>query len=118
MDLKPRTRRARALRRDQTDAERRLWRMLCSRQLAGYKFRRQLPIDRYFADFACVEARLVVEVDGPSHETQEGRAKDIWRDRCLRGMGWRVVRVPNALVIAGGDLALAPIRAALEQGKP
>ncbi len=51
--------RARTLRRDQTDAERKLWSMLRNRQLGGRKFRRQVPIDRYFADFACVEAKLV-----------------------------------------------------------
>ena len=106
--------RARTLRREQTVAEEILWRSLRDRQL-GAKFRRQVPVGAFTVDFACVEARLVVEVDGPSHETPEGRAQDAWRDRCLQGMGWRVVRVPNALVIAGGDLALAPIRAALDQ---
>jgi very-short-patch-repair endonuclease len=62
-----RTGRARDLRRDQTDVERKLWGMLRGRQLCGFKFRRQHPIGRYFADFACAEARIVVELDGGQH---------------------------------------------------
>ncbi|MEJ7747496.1 MAG: DUF559 domain-containing protein, partial [Luteimonas sp.] len=55
---------ARALRNASTDAERHLWQQLRGRRLAGLKFRRQFPIAGYIADFACVEARLVIEVDG------------------------------------------------------
>jgi very-short-patch-repair endonuclease len=62
-----RTARARPLRRDQTDAERKLWRLISNRQLGGFKFRRQYPIDRYFVDFACREASLIVEIDGGQH---------------------------------------------------
>jgi very-short-patch-repair endonuclease len=61
---------ARTLRRNPTDAERRLWRHLRSRQLFGYKFRRQYPIAGYIADFACVEAGLVIELDGGQHLAQ------------------------------------------------
>ncbi|HEY5071219.1 MAG TPA: DUF559 domain-containing protein [Caulobacteraceae bacterium] len=64
---KPRTARARALRSDPTDVERKLWGALRGRQLEGFKFRRQVPIDRYFADFACFDARLIVELDGSQH---------------------------------------------------
>ena len=99
------------LRREQTKAEEIVWRSLRNNQL-GLKFRRQVPIGALIVDFACVEARLVVEVDGPSHETPEGRASDAWRDRCLREQGWRVVRVSNYWAM-GGDVA-APIRAALQ----
>ena len=67
--------------------------MLCSRQLAGYKFRRQLPIDRYFADFACVEARLVVELDGGQHG--ERQTYDAQRTKVLEACGWRVIRFWN-----------------------
>ena len=94
MDLKPRTLRARELRRNQTDAERRLWGMLCNRQIGGFKFRRQVPIDRYFADFACVEARLIVELDGGQHGGQQ-EAYDAERTRVLEACGWRVVRFWN-----------------------
>ena len=61
--------RARHLRRNQTTAEAKLWRVLRNRALNGWKFRRQYPIDRFIVDFACVEARLVVEVDGATHST-------------------------------------------------
>ena len=58
---------ARALRTGATDAERRLWQSLRGRQLSGFKFRRQLPIAGYIADFACVEAGVVIELDGGQH---------------------------------------------------
>jgi very-short-patch-repair endonuclease len=70
METKPakrRTARARDLRANSTDAERKLWAALGGRRLGGFKFRRQVPIDRHFADFACVEARLIVELDGSQH---------------------------------------------------
>ena len=108
--------RARKMRRDQTNAEEVLWRSLRNRQL-GVKFRRQLPIGAFIADFACVEAKVTVEVDGPSHDCDAGAKSDAWRDRWFVANGWRVVRVSNELVVGGGDLALAPIRAALEQAR-
>ena len=67
-NLKPRTVLARELRQRSTDAEWKLWSILRNRQLGGYKVRRQVPIDRYFADFACLDARLIVELDGSQHE--------------------------------------------------
>lgn len=58
---------ARLLRRNQTEAEKVLWHRLRNRALNGYKFRRQVPIDSYIADFVCMETRLIVEVDGGQH---------------------------------------------------
>ncbi len=106
--------RARKMRLDQTAAEEILWRSLRNRQL-GVKFRRQVPVGAFIADFACLEARVAVEVDGPSHEDEGGARRDAWRDRWFADNGWRIVRVPNALFIAGGDLALAPIKLALQE---
>ncbi len=60
----PTTARSRSLRRNQTDAEARLWHHLRDRRLSGCKFRRQVPVGPYFADFACTEKRLIVELDG------------------------------------------------------
>jgi very-short-patch-repair endonuclease len=77
----PNVPRARTLRRDSTDAERAMWRLLRSRQLAGYKFRRQLPIGPYIADFACFASRLVVELDGGQHGVEVER--DTVRTRVL-----------------------------------
>ncbi len=93
----PRTRRARDLRAASTDVEHKLWSAFRNRQLAGAKFRRQLPIDRYFADFACVEARLVVELDGSQH--MEAQAYDAERTRALEAAGWFVMRFWNNDVI-------------------
>ena len=93
----PRIARARRLRRDQTDPERKLWSLLRGRQLVDVKFRRQCPIDRYVADFACMEARLIVELDGGQHADRA--AYDAERTRVLELLGWRVVRFWNHEVI-------------------
>jgi very-short-patch-repair endonuclease len=70
------------------------------RRLNGYKFRRQLPIGPYFADFACMEARLIIELDGESHAGRQGY--DAARTRELEARGWHVVRFTNDEVY--GDL--------------
>ncbi|HEV2365714.1 MAG TPA: endonuclease domain-containing protein [Caulobacteraceae bacterium] len=101
MDRPAKTQRARELRREGSDAERKLWSILCGRQLEGFKFRRQVPIDRYFADFACREAKLVVEVDGAQHlERQEYDAR---RTAVLEAHGWRVIRVTTTDVLTELD---------------
>ena len=67
--------RARTLRHNMTEAERRLWQILRSHQMTGYKFRRQVPIGRYIADFVCHEARLIVEIDGGQHDRSSPRRR-------------------------------------------
>lgn len=84
--------RARAMRKQSSRAERALWEMLRDRRL-GAKFRRQYPIDHYIADFACVEAKLVVEVDGLSHADAEQVAYDERRTSALGVLGWQVLRL-------------------------
>jgi very-short-patch-repair endonuclease len=86
--------RARALRRTSTDVEQRLWSALRSRQ-HGLKFRRQHPLPPFVADFACVEARLVIELDGGRH----GGPSDSERDSALAAKGWRVLRYWNSDVV-------------------
>ena len=81
---------ARTLRKDPIDAERQLWRHLRLRQLGGYKFRRQQPLGSYIADFACLEKRLIVEVDGGQHS--EHATYDARRTRWLEAQGFRVLR--------------------------
>jgi very-short-patch-repair endonuclease len=81
---------ARALRRRETGVEYRLWQALRGRRAFGLKFRRQHPIGPYVADFACIEARLVVEIDGYWHATR--KEKDAKRTAYLRGRGFDVVR--------------------------
>ena len=105
--------RARRLRSEMTVAETMLWRCLRDRGI-GAKFRRQVPIGPYVADFVCATARLVVELDGRPHERLQRQLQDAERDAWLRAEGWRVLRFPNDLVIGGGDLILQEIRRAIE----
>ena len=81
---------ARSLRQRETDLERRLWRALRGRRVFGLKFRRQHPVGPYVADFACVEARLLIEIDGYWHSVK--KSADAERDRYLRAQGFDVVR--------------------------
>jgi very-short-patch-repair endonuclease len=85
--------RARRLRNNGTDAERRLWSFLRHQQLAGHKFRRQYPLAGYTVDFVCVPARLVVELDGGQH--LQATAYDQRRTEALQGEGYRVLRFWN-----------------------
>ncbi len=92
-----RTRRARSLRTNATDAERQLWRALRYRQFAGHKFRRQQPLGRYIVDFVCLEKKLVIEVDGGHHAEQQ--AYDRARDQWLGRQGFRVLRLTDREVL-------------------
>ena len=84
---------AKQLRATLTNAETILWSRL--RRHPAHKFRRQNPIGPYIADFACVAAHLIVEVDGETHATDEARRYDRRRDAYLKRRGRRVLRVPN-----------------------
>jgi very-short-patch-repair endonuclease len=83
---------AKQLRTNQTALEDRVWHEIRAKRLDGWKFRRQVPIDGYVADFVCFEARLIVEVDGPLHQTPEQVRKDAARDAILRQRGFRTLR--------------------------
>ncbi|MQA66591.1 MAG: DUF559 domain-containing protein [Alphaproteobacteria bacterium] len=104
--------RARTLRQQPTDAERRLWSILRNRQLSGHKFRRQASIGRYIADFVCFESKLVVEVDGGQHANSRDDAK---RTAWLESQGFRVVRFWNNDVLENIDGVAQSIRAALAE---
>ena len=85
--------RARELRREQTPAERQLWRVLRDRSVNGLKFRRQHPLDGFVLDFFCPDARLCVELDSWKHHgSRDAFVRDRARDRCLMRLGWRVLR--------------------------
>ena len=108
-EWKPRdTRRARDLRNAATPAERRLWRRLARSQL-GAKFSRQMPVGPFFADFLCRELRLVVELDGFSHDLRPER--DAARDRWFAGRGYRVLRFANADVLRDAEGVARAIQA-------
>ena len=93
-----------------TDAEARLWQILRAKRLAGYKFRRQLPIDSYIADFACLRHRLIVEADGGQH----GGERDARRDAYLKAQGFRVLRFWNNEIFTNEEGVLTVILSALE----
>ncbi len=107
-----RTGRAHRLRRDETDAERRLWYRLRSRQIDGAKFVRQDPIGPYFVDFVCRERRLIIEVDGGQHATDP---RDAVREAWLADRGYRVLRFWNNDVLANTEGVLEVIAAALSE---
>lgn len=90
-------RRARVLRSCMTDAERKLWFALRGRRFANFKFRRQVPLGRYIADFVCFEARLVIEADGGQHA---GSMHDKLRDRWVIANGFRMLRFWNNDVLS------------------
>jgi very-short-patch-repair endonuclease len=104
--------RARGLRARITDAERKLWFALRDRRLSGFKFRRQVPIDRFIADFICFEARLVIEVDGGQHVDS---SRDQRRDRWLAENGFRVVRFWNNEVLSNLEGVLTVLLTELER---
>src|SRR5437867_9689209 len=93
---------ARAFRRTMTDAGGKLWSRLRGNEL-GVHFRREVPEGPYYCDFLCVSAKLIVEVDGSQHYTQEGSAHDEKRDRYLRGRGYNVLRFSDHDVLTSID---------------
>ena len=95
------TTRARSLRRDSTDAEKRLWSALRDRRLEGIRFRRQIVIGRYIADFCSANPKLIIELDGTQHEEQ--RIYDEARTRYLESLGYSVLRFWN------GDVLISPM---------
>ncbi len=87
--------RARALRRNQTDAERVFWQAVNGKQLHGHRFRRQHPLGNYIVDFICLEKKLIVELDGEQHGFGKHMLHDAKRDAWLEQRGYRVVRYWN-----------------------
>ncbi|MDD3579579.1 MAG: endonuclease domain-containing protein [Desulfobacca sp.] len=99
---------AKDLRRNQTKAETLLWTVLRSKQLKGYKFRRQQPIGKYIVDFVCFEKNIIIEVDGGQHAVD--KEKDLNRDNWLRAEGFKVVRFWNNDVLQNTEGVVAVIR--------
>jgi len=107
--------RARKLRHEMTEAEKCLWKHLRAHRLQGWPFRRQHPIPPYVVDFAAVDAKLIVEVDGGQHAESE---KDERRDAFLASQGWRVLRFWNNDVLANTEGVLASIVETLKRPPP
>ena len=109
---------ARALRNNATAAERRLWRALRREQVLGFRFRRQVALGDAIADFACFEARLVVEVDGATHSSDDEIARDVARAERLRRGGWTLVRFGNDEVFRNLDGVVETILRKLQELRP
>ena len=108
--------RARELRQNQTKAETLLWNRLRNRQLLGLKFRRQRPIGSYIADFACLEAGLVIELDGGQHVEQA--SYDAARAQAMKKAGFRTLRFWNHEVLNETDAVMEKIRQVAETLTP
>ncbi|OJW75372.1 MAG: hypothetical protein BGO57_12510 [Sphingomonadales bacterium 63-6] len=99
------------MRREPTDAERKLWQLLRGKRLQGLKFKRQQPLGRYIVDFVCFEARLIVEADGSQHAESQA---DCLRDEFLVGQGFRILRLWNSDILTNPEGVATAILAALE----
>jgi very-short-patch-repair endonuclease len=100
---------ARSLRRNATSAERRLWQGLRREHVAGFRFRRQVILGGFVADFACYEARIAIEVDGATPATDEEVARDATRSATLAAQGYDVLRFTNDDVFHNLDGVLETI---------
>ena len=106
--------RSRELRRDPSRAERIRWELIRAHRMEGIKFRRQHPIDRYFADFACVSRKLIIEIDGDHHADQV--EADAHRTAVMERHGWRVVRFAANEVVQNPEGIWVAIRALFDEG--
>jgi very-short-patch-repair endonuclease len=105
--------RARALRSNSTDAERRIWAALRAHRMCGASFRRQTPIGPYIVDFVCHDANLIIELDGGQHFEEEHAKRDARRDAFLTRKGFRVLRFNNHDVMRNRQGVLEVIAAAI-----
>ena len=103
---------AQRLRREMTDAERRIWAQVRGRRFGGFKFKRQWSLGPYVVDFCCIDRKLVVEIDGGQHS----EARDVRRTKALEAMGYRVVRFWNNDVFGNLEGVLTNLLAELETG--
>ena len=108
---------ARNLRYRPTDAEKKLWLILRSRQLENSKFRRQEPIGQYIVDFVSLNRQLIIEIDGGQHNLPLEIEKDEIRTRCLEEKGFRVIRFWNNDVLQNLDRVATRIFEAVDAGK-
>ena len=105
---------ARRLCREMTDAERKLWSRLRNGQVRGLKFRRQMPVEKFIADFACTSARIVIEIDGGQHADMV--EQDRLRSSAIESAGYIVLRFWNDDVLRDVSAVFAEIERALDEG--
>ena len=107
--------RCRCLRKNQTDAEKKLWTILRNRQSGGVKFRRQFPVGGYILDFYCPEYMVGIEADGGQHYENEGRVRDEFRTRELIRLGIEIMRFSDIEILANIDGVYEVIQRAIEK---
>jgi very-short-patch-repair endonuclease len=112
------TRAAKDLRANATEAERKLWAMLRAKQMTGLRFRRQQPIGPYIVDFFCSAAKLIIELDGSQHGDAERIRYDIARTKWLEERGYRILRFSNADFLREKNAAVDAIYAATSASTP
>src|SRR5215218_1767430 len=109
---------ARALRKNSTDAERLLWAALRGHRLNGASFRRQVPIKNFIADFVCHAAKLVIELDGGQHFSDDAERADATRSAIIEAQGFQVLRFSNHDVMTNRAGVLETIAAAVAERAP
>ncbi|THF54228.1 endonuclease domain-containing protein [Allorhizobium terrae] len=115
-NIEPKTRtRAKALRCELTKAEQEMWNLLRDFRPRGARFRRETPIGPYIADFAWLSAKIIIEVDGHSHETDDGKRHDEQRDAWLQSQGFNVLRFDNDQVLDNPDYLFVTLEAVLSR---
>jgi very-short-patch-repair endonuclease len=105
---------AKKMRREPTDAETKMWRLLRDRRLTQFKFRRQVPFQNFILDFVCLEKRLVVEIDGSQHADSE---RDTAREAVLLAEGFRIARYWNNDVLQRPTSVLEDVLAKLAESE-
>ena len=106
---------ARELRKNQTDAEKRLWSHLRGKQILGVTFNRQKPIAGYIVDFYSFAAKLVIELDDSQHYEADAMADDLERTKVLESLGLKVIRFDNSQVFNELESVLAVVYAEVEK---
>jgi len=109
--------RCRNLRKNQTDAEKKLWSIVRNRQLCGVKFRRQFPVGRYIVDFYCPEYSIGIEADGGQHYEEKGRKRDQLRTQELNKLGVEIIRFSDHDILTNIDAVFEVIQKAIEMRK-
>jgi very-short-patch-repair endonuclease len=101
--------RRRKLRRESTNAERLFWIQVKNKTL-GYKFRRQFNIGRYIVDFYCHELKLIVEIDGFTHDDEDVQKKDVLRQRYLEDLGYKMIRYTDDQVLNDTEATIQDLK--------
>ncbi len=108
----------RNLRKDQTDAENKLWKILRDRQIDGIKFRRQFPVGKYIVDFYSPEYKLVIEADGGQHYEDDGKLRDDLRTKELSKRGIQILRFSNLDILNNIEGVYDVIQKAINEKSP